>query len=835
MTSPLLRQLAAFCRQHPVARKCVFVPSRQVGYNLGSALAREGVSWVNLELVTPLDHARAIAAPVLAAEGYRPLPDDARLLLVEQVVAEVLDADPGSYFAEVPRSGGLARAFLGTLKSLRLSGLEPADVDRTLTSAKGRFIAAAYQAYRSRLDAQHYYDDARVFEKAIDRMPLAPGAVYAILDETSVAGLAGRYIESVAGSNLVRVGVPDVDLDPPYQSAADRLASLPRIEAEPAPQASRSLYTCIGSEGQLREVLRAMLASGVPLDAVEIVYTSERPFLTRLVDLADRFGVPLVFGAGIPVGLTRPGQALLGFLRWIESDLSARELVALARGGLLDPILPADGERALRGYELAREIRLARIGHGRDQYARQLQMRLNTCPHWMRRNVALSQRAIEALLKIVDEHPPGSMASLAVASIEFLDRFARVSSERDRLTIDALQQRLRVIQESEIAAAEDSHSARRLIELIEQNKIDASTARPGAAYVVPLARAGYSGRKHVYVVGLDETSFPGSPTEDPVLLDDERSRLSPALGLLRTGPGEKVWHLHRLMRSGVERIALYAHTHTVHDAREVYPCALFQEWAEETKAQVRPLVPGASLALDATEWYLARPLSPGLAQEVAGRYPSIAAGYFAADARRQPDFNVFRGWIGEDLPAALVPGLERPTSASRLETLVACPYRFFLRDVLRVRPPDDPEDDPSLWITRMESGSLIHDVCHRFMLELGARGERANLAQHLPLLEEMLECAIEAKASEVPIHNPAAFKAERARLHRAGKVFLADESRRECDPYAFEFSFGKPEDDEPTPVALRLSDDMTIVLCGRIDRIDRVDGGFELWDYKTGS
>src|SRR5690606_28248807 len=190
-------------------------------------------------------------------------------------------------------------------------------------------------------------------------------------------------------------------------------------------------------------------------------------------------------------------------------------------------------------------------------------------------------------------------------------------------------------------------------------------------------------------------------------------------------------------------------------------------------------------ALDRTEWYLGLPLSPEYVQSLGTRYLDLAAGYRAADERRRTNFNIYRGWIGEPLPLELIPGLTRPTSASRLEALTACPYRFFLRDVLGVRPPDDPEDDPSQWITRMESGSLVHEVCHQFMLLLRGRGERPNLEKHLPILRDLVDRAIAAKVEEVPVHNEAAYKAEVARLHRAAKVFLSDESRRECEPHAF--------------------------------------------------
>ena len=62
--------------------------------------------------------------------------------------------------------------------------------------------------------------------------------------------------------------------------------------------------------------------------------------------------------------------------------------------------------------------------------------------------------------------------------------------------------------------------AQRLIALLDNHTFEALSAQAGSLHVVPLNRCGYTGREHLYVLGMDEGSFPGGAAEDPILLED---------------------------------------------------------------------------------------------------------------------------------------------------------------------------------------------------------------------------------------------------------------------------------------------------------------------------
>ena len=879
VANPVLEQLALLCRTHPTAAKYVFVPSRQVGISLGDALVRAGVGWANLQLTTPLDLAELLVRPEMLQERRRRLPQDSLLLVIDELLEEALEREPDSPFAAIPRAASLSSAFASTFKSLRIAGVTPDEVSARMGSDKGRFVSRLFGSYLARLHQEGLIDDAAVFERGLKALrggSTRPVGVFAILDETPVPGLVGEFVSLLANGALRRVGYAGFAASSRHLAAASSLhlaAALPgRMAAAPpghlagaryshlpylnapggVPSPSRyggkhpDLRRVVGAEHEVREVLRSIADRAIQLDKVEIAFTSEVPYLHLLVDLSDRYDLPFTFATGIPVELTRPGQALAGFLRWVGSEFAARELIAVAEGGLLDPILPRDGERALLGFELARVLRVARVRRGRDQYGHQLALlegalasASTDAPRGTTlRLVRLATQAVASLLGHCPATDVTSIREMVESGSSFLRQFARVSSERDAIAVESLQDRMMQVAAAPVGSRATPALAKRLLELLQRHKIEASVARPGAAHVAPIGRAGYTGRPHLFVLGMDERSFPGVPSEDPLLLDEERESLSRELNLLRSGHLEQIWHLERLLESAPNP-TLYSANFEISDAREVHSSAYFQQLAAGgIGAVTMPMIPAPESALDETELMLSLRDAPDFAALLAGDYPDITTGYDVHELRHRPGFTVYHGWIGEELSPELVPGTAGPTSASRLEALAACPYRYFLQAVLRVRPPDVPDDDPALWLSEAEKGSLLHELFRGFMEQLGAQGEKPDPAMHEGILLGALEELIANYLDRIPYESPAAYQADRSRLRRAARIFLHAEADRTATPVGFEISFGTGASDglhRPDPVDLELSDRIRLSLQGRIDRVDREGDAYQLWDYKTGS
>ena len=61
-----------------------------------------------------------------------------------------------------------------------------------------------------------------------------------------------------------------------------------------------------------------------------------------------------------------------------------------------------------------------------------------------------------------------------------------------------------------------------------------------------------------------------------------------------------------------------------------------------------------------------------------------------------------------------------PLSPTSLETWATCPFRYFLDRVLHLSALDDPEEETT--ISRLNRGSLVHDILEKFIREAGENG-----------------------------------------------------------------------------------------------------------------
>src|SRR5690606_22067615 len=93
---------------------------------------------------------------------------------------------------------------------------------------------------------------------------------------------------------------------------------------------------------------------------------------------------------------------------------------------------------------------------------------------------------------------------------------------------------------------------------------------------------------------------------------------------------------------------------------------------------------------------------------VSDAYPWMAQGQHAARLRDGVAMNEYSGFLGRATPELSIRG-DAVFSTSALERLASCPYRHFLRQVLRIRKPDEPALEPGQWLDPREFGVLFHD------------------------------------------------------------------------------------------------------------------------------
>jgi len=872
----LVESLAAVCRELPLEEKVLVAPSRFVGHQIAEALARSGTPWVHLRVESVGSLAHGVVGPALAEEGRTLLSRAQALALVEQACAEALG--PSSYFGELAARPGLHRAIQSTFHELRSAGIPPAALpgDAFGDSTKAADLKAVFERYETALSKGDFVDRADVLRRAVSvlRAKTHPSAaLYLLAAANEMSGVEAELVERLSAGRL-RV----LESDGPEKWTEN---------------ASRAhLFRALGEENEIREVFRRILAEGIPFDDAEILATDPATYGSLVYELAAEHDVPCTFAGGIAATFTRPGQGVLGYLRWLETDFESEELREILAAGLIDLSTVVVSREPPDSLPAARELRDARIGWGRerslfalDAHVTELEAELESVrrriedaeedrssrAEWLEKRVDTARFVrtfVSRLIASTPEPEDGQveLADVARAASAFVESFGRVSGELDGVASKALRDLFSELETLPFPQLDLSAAASRLAEAVGGLHVAPDRPRPGRLHLADYRSGGYSGRSKTFLVGLDARRHPGAGLQDPVLLDVERRAINSTLrGIelpLRGGrPAENALALKSsLARLRGEVTVSYASWDLL-EAREQFPAAAFLEIyraasgnaaadygdLESALAERAGFLPEPDRALNETEWWLARtqglPLSGGRAADaVRQAYPWLADGHEASTQRESEEFTVYDGLVR--VPAGLDPRVSgRPTSASRIQDLARCPYSYFLKRVLKIEPPEEARRDPTLWLTPMEMGLLLHEVFRRFYVEASAGAGKPVFDRDWERLEKIAEEEIGRRKARVPPRSSAAFEAVREDVEIACRNFLRDEEEhcRAVTPRWFEVAFGPSREEitppgSPEPVRIALEGGTSFLLAGRIDRVDEVgEGEYQIWDYKTGS
>ena len=926
-----LSQLRSLCRKHPHAPKYLIVPRLQIGRALETALAREAGAWAGLRSTIPRHLASEVARPSILASGRTELPVEGIPFLVARILEQAAgapwtDSLPAPHqvapsIAEAVKTLRLA----GTERETVREWVQSESVSETF-----RATAACYERFTDALRKEGLYDDADVFQWATEQVEGGyashlKGAVVAVADGVDLPEVAYRFLEALrqTTADFYRIGTHQVETAPP-QVAAHRFADAPVPQDPEANGEFAEAHFCraVGRYGEVRAALRDIVNSGHALDDVEIAYGGSPAYLSLIADQAERVGVPLSLSTGLPATKTRTGQALQLFLEWVVEGFDVEVLIRMLRGGylrldryldgldldnlelVLSDYQDAEGripdlevqvdasEVQMEPHEAATLLAARRYETGRTGYyailGQALQEKTERAedleeqgldPRSERREIkrlAVVLRVVDRLLELVPER--GTIQEMAAGIRTFIETFGPVDRppeekpEEDRTLDEAartvLWQRLeRLTQLPFTYKARGAGLASFMTRWAGRQFVQAGHPRPGAAHVVPLESAGYSGRPHLYVVGMDSETLSTADVEDPLLQGADGQESGPSLDQVLPEDGsasdETLWRQERALARHAGPASFYTRTFDLAEGEERHPSSLFLGLerrlgrSADEEERLESLLPdsqnrlGASqILLDDGEAWLAayrrrregeNPEEETAREELARLHPWIGEGESAARARYSASYTSHDGMLaGDAYPELDLFGEERagsPVSASRLETFAETPYIYFLKYVLGVEPLDEPALDDEPWLNALRRGSILHDTFEQFMKTLGRAPETSDAS----LLQDILQDRLQKEARQVAPPSEAVQESAYRQLFRDALAFLRSEADRAdgYEPLYHERGFGfgpyRRKEDDWNRVQLVFGDNV-LPLRGRIDRVDRQsDGSLAIWDYKTGS
>lgn len=633
-------------------------------------------------------------------------------------------------------------------------------------------------------------------------------------------------------------------------------------------------------EGEVRAALRWLkqraVQQHIPLGDLALLARDCAPYRPFIVQTAAEFGLPLHLAAGLPL---RQNPAVAGLrdllsLALPETALSWRRTVAawyspyfdwehctvdgaplgispqtaetleqVARwGSVLQGVAQWEEAFALLGEAQSPEEEAPLLPTGpaaaalRDQFSRFAQRITPPAgPQPCRVFVAWLEGLIGDL-EATEESPPTDAGLVR----RLLDGPPALR-ERDLAALNALKDVLRglVWAEEAVACVPTDFSAF-FTDLF--GAVEAATYRlplpadSEALLVADVAQARGLAFRAVAVLGLAEGEFPATLAEDPLLRDADRRRLRDEFGLaleLSTASAEAEYAYEACTRA---REALLLTRPRIADNGALWQASPY--WEEvRRRVEVTPVLltsgqeppPAAAAA-----W-------PELLRSAAA-YPALWAGVQTVAPERAARVTQAAAVLRVRTPAAPTSphagdltaweatfaqrfGPERTWSASRLETYRACPFFFFVGQVLRLEPRQEPTEGLAAW----QLGNIYH---HLFEAVYQQVADPTDVDALLAALPQIAADILDAAPRREQFRPTAWWQQTRAEITanvQRSLVALAAVAGA-FTPYAHEAAFGLYG--QP-PLVVSEGED-AFQLRGFIDRVDRApDGRVRIMDYKT--
>lgn len=873
----------------------VAVPSNYAGLSLRRILGSADRGLVNVRFMVLSRVAELLGSPALAAQGKRPLTGPVRA----EAVRTVVSATPGIFRAVLDHPA-TERSLEITFGELRRVPEGALDLLASQSERSGQVVHLFREFRRQTADYYDEEDLALAAANAVLAGSLALrdiGHVIVYLPRR-LSPAERTLLEALAEAGRLEVligltGDPDADRLPRQLAAQLEDALGPAEEtistAEPA---ETHIVLATDAEEEARSVLRLImerLAAGTPLHRIAVLYRASQPYALLAQEQFRAAGVPHN-GPGVrTLAQTVAGRTLLGLFRLRETDFR-REIVMDWLSGA--PILEEPGRSPAPAQRWDLLSRSAGILRGAAQWQERLASHRRSLERERADLEAMEQASegrirhleadlehVERLARFVQElvallEPGGGQTwpEYAGWARGLLERYLGGEAHRREWPEDEIEAHRAVM------AALDSLSA--LEELRPQvdegtflralqRELEASAGRVGrfgeGVFIGRISDAMGTDFDVVYVLGMTEGLMPPRGKDDPLLPDRERVTAGEDIPLRTSRLEEERRDYLAALASARERVLVFARA-DLRGQRGRLPARWLLQ--EASRLEGRTLYSGDMDPPPSRPWLTVVPSFHSALQD--GRQPASEQEYDlrsllrwqntgapVADHYRVNDVPALRFGLSADLARGspgltrwdglaeaaglLAPSQERPTSPTALQDWAVCPFRYFLGHVLRVAETEKPEE--TLTITARERGRLLHRALEMFIGEAAARTspdapwtreERSRLQEIGRLLcDEAEEAGLTGK--------PLLWRLEHDRILRDLAGFLdADEDlRRESGvvPLAAEVSFGMAVPTSGSPVVVALADGTTIVLRGKIDRIDGAPDGSRLLvlDYKSGS
>jgi len=902
-----LAPLKKICRENLTEKKNLIMPSYLDGNTLKKSLSREGFFALNLNITTIFDLARDYCDDYISKNRLKILDNSLGQIFLLQILKKLSREKSLDYFQPPTFSPGISRSIYLAIKELRIAEFSSRNFPHSAIDnpKKSEDLLKIMQEYEKILKEQNYTDEADIYLQAIKykkknqqkkELFIVPSNIELnyledvffrriILPESKVIYLpAPRNLKKPA-SFYFSESYKEEENYP--ENPLDYLYDIDKIPSDLPGKFNIALIQSHGEFNEVKTIIRKIKSQNIPLDKVSIFYTVQEPYSQYLYQLSIQYSLNITFGNGVSIKNTSPAKLFFALIDWMRDNYSIAKLYFLLTGGNFEFKNQQSNPDIPTPQRVASLLRNSPIGRKRNRYIKGIDLVIKQLEREIEQVSKDRQERYRKKLKdlfwtkefitqVFHELPQEnfdytiSPKQVARGLINIVTNYSKIDEENnlDQEAIKMIKEKLTVLVESDyhLPNMPVNEVLTLIADLIKNERVNCSEPRGGCLHTVSYKKGIWLNRPYNFIVGMDSAKFPDLAYDGSILLDAEK-KTSGRINQDKGKGKESRYKILQLLTSLKGKIILSYSRFDTQGNRELAPSSLilqlyrlktgdkqkdysnFYSSFQDTSGFI-PCKPRE--ILDSADWFLysARHSFLDITSLFEQLYPDLSEGFYAARQREKQELSQFNGKVKVD-PKQVDPRLNRGlmVSSSRLELIAFCPYLYFLKYILKIKPPQEMIEDPGVWLDPSERGILFHQVFEDFykrLKEISPAGifVSPSYVKHWHILEEIALSQLEQKRKRLTPPNNMVYQHESKEILDSCRFFLhcEEEKYKGEIPTYLELAFGTRDNQNEElgkkvkAIKLSLPGGKSISFQGKIDRIDKLDEDtYRIIDYKTGT
>ena len=742
--------------------KIFIVPTKSIGMQMVNKMARDGTPSINLKIATIKGLAFEICEEYIEENIDLVVDSITGSNLIIDILKKLSKENSDFFFKKELIDSRTAEEVYRAIMELKYAGIEDFPTIKNLDMI--------YKEYQIRLRGLKAIDhcDVIFIASTLDKLNNYKNKKIAIASNIEFNHMEEELIKKLTDENSVKIHMPVKTLEGHPRNYYFKEYETGDI----LKNRSINFYKSYGTKKEINFIIEDIKKRKLPADEVVIAYTNNK--YADLINIEfEQKNLPITFGDGLGI----EGSSIFRFIdtifNWTDKYYSVSELRPIfANGDIKTPI---------SAPSLYDELLTYKIIFGRNNYFRKLYLN-EDLPSDLDLNKYRKDKLLwfrEFFVSLFDTIPNEDnfeFSKYIPKLINFIEKYVKNINKYDGAAKNVVLETLLQIENISMTVNKDEYFDM-VLSYIRRNRILRSQPQPGFIFATNFRNAGFTGRKHLYLIGMDSDSISNKVIESPILLDALRARLSGNLKYASENYNSKKYKIKELLTADFESISIgYSNFDTV-EVKGKSPSQIFNELME------------------------------------------------TCEIRKE---------IKAENDEFIILGRDLVKSGSALETLAGCIRKTYLSYKMGLKPMEDKEVWVEYWLDSLERGTLVHKILNKYFdLDKNDRTDKILNG----ILEE--ECTI-ARNNKASILDEVYLREKDNLLKICGGMIEISCKDDDWEVLANELSFGMDKNNKifgilPT-IKINIID-LDLDVIGSIDRVDVNNKTKELRiiDYKTGS